>query len=699
MAARDGTQHPPSPNARAPWKRSRPSSRAALGGALALLLAPLRLEAAPAETAAPRAEPAASEATTGKTTVANPEPLEASVQAAPERDPGEGLRAYQAALAAKRLDASFALGVEQLRQIIEDAEAQLALGRRDEAIARLAAVVESPRFAPLASLEEGRAATFLLGDALGRAGAHTGARVYLRRLLGRTPADSWYRRAVSSLVDFGLQSGDAAPFLEELSALPGGAAEPWTGDVMYLRGALHERAGQLREALAAYAAVPAKARFWSQATYRAGLLEVEQGRLARGEQLFCQVADPKQTPQLAPLFGGNDFFQVRDLSRLALGRVAHEQYRFDDARYYYHLVPGDSDRLPEALYESATARYEAKDYGAARDLLAELRRLDRRHVYEDEAWILDAYVDLAACEFPRADAKLNAFLKRYEPVLGAARFLQGEPRALRSLLGAGENAPTSELGWSRDATELLRTSIRLDAGYGLLTRQLADVDHQLSGLRASRLELDDLRRRVADPGAVVARSHDAVADSPTDRLQRLEEQLAASRRLLREAHRGPSTPRQQLDVIKQELVQVEGEVAALRESVAPARVSSGSAGQDALATLLDRDAALAVELERSVSALGGALTLERDRLAREALSRLEKRLTRLVRRARAGRIETVLGKKRAVEVEIEALSQGFLPRGAVDSLDAARYLADDEEYWPMDGEDWEDEYVGGEGLR
>lgn len=64
-----------------------------------------------------------------------------------------------------------------------------------------------------------------------------------------------------------------------------------------------------------------------------------------------------------------------------------------------------------------------------------------------------------------------------------------------------------------------------------------------------------------------------------------------------------------------------------------------------------------------------------------------------------GRIELVLGKKRALEVEIEALSQGLLPPSMVDSLDVARYLRDDEEYWPDDGEDWADEYVGGEGLR
>jgi hypothetical protein len=78
---------------------------------------------------------------------------------------------------------------------------------------------------------------------------------------------------------------------------------------------------------------------------------------------------------------------------------------------------------------------------------------------------------------------------------------------------------------------------------------------------------------------------------------------------------------------------------------------------------------------------------------------LDRRLSRLLRRARLGKVETVLGQKRALEVEVEALSQGLLPQSIVDSLDAQRYLQDDEEYWPFDGEDWEDEYVGGEGLR
>ena len=86
-------------------------------------------------------------------------------------------------------------------------------------------------------------------------------------------------------------------------------------------------------------------------------------------------------------------------------------------------------------------------------------------------------------------------------------------------------------------------------------------------------------------------------------------------------------------------------------------------------------------------------------LAKEPLRRLDLRLSRLLRRARLGRIESVLGKKRALEVEIEGANAGYLPKDALDSLDAARYLRDDEEYWPFESDDWPDEFVGSEGLK
>ena len=117
------------------------------------------------------------------------------------------------------------------------------------------------------------------------------------------------------------------------------------------------------------------------------------------------------------------------------------------------MVPHDSDNLPEALYETATTRYEAKDYEGARESLDELKRLKVDNVYEDETYILDAYIDLATCRFPQADGKLNAFLLRYDPVRNAARRLLTDDTAMHKLLEAvhtGTDPVSSGLGVSAD---------------------------------------------------------------------------------------------------------------------------------------------------------------------------------------------------------------------------------------------------------
>ena len=118
-----------------------------------------------------------------------------------------------------------------------------------------------------------------------------------------------------------------------------------------------------------------------------------------------------------------------------------------------------------------------------------------------------------------------------------------------------------------------------------------------------------------------------------------------------------------------------------------------------MAGLLAADRERATALYNDAQKLRVEVEAQELALAKDALVRLDRRLSRLLRRARLGRIETVLGKKRALELEVEALSQGLLPQTIVDSLDAARYLSDDEEYWPFEGEDWSDEYVGGENLK
>ncbi|MEZ4219679.1 MAG: hypothetical protein R3B13_02040 [Polyangiaceae bacterium] len=667
-----------------------------------------------AEAATPPA-PAAPPTPGAETTTASSEPEPAaeatkSNDAKEVNDPGKpdtlnaGVQAYQKALARRRLAATAPLSRGRIREELSKVEEKLADGRRDEAIGDLVYLIESPRFTPFAATEEGRNAMFLLGDSLGRAGAIKPARGYLAPLLSGSQSDVWYRRAVRSLVDFGLESEQPEAILGDLAKVGEGAPEEMRADVAYLRGRTHEKRGRRNEALAELARVTPRSRFWAQATYLSGMLEVERGAFKKGENLFCKVADPKLTPKQAPLFGGSDFFRVRDLSRLALGRVAHEQFRFDDARYYYYLVPRDSDHLPEALYEAATTRYEAKDYEGSRDLMDELRALNSHHPYEDEAWVFDAYLDLAMCRFLNADAKLAEFLKRYEPVRDAARRVIKDDKAMQRMVEAvrtGADPAASGVGGDANVVRTLGALLRVDASYGRASQRHAQLEHQLSGLRGALGELDEASRRLATPKSVRPQAKGSLAESPVDKVVRIESQLAEVKRLLREAERSGKAQKGEIESLGKQVEALEIRARAARAVTAPAAgAAAGKATTDTdLAEVIRKDRERAVELYESAEKLRVAVEAQQLALAKDALTRLDRRLSRLLRRARLGKVETVLGRKRALELEVEALSQGLLPQTIVDSLDAQRYLQDDEEYWPFDGEDWEDEYVGGEGLR
>ena len=612
------------------------------------------------------------------------------------------MRAYHDAMAKRRLGSQDGL-TDRLVERVAEAEALVSSGRQDEAVAKLTEIIEHPRFDLASESAEGRAALYLLGHALASAGVTESARAYLRRSIVAKGSWEQYgpyaRRAVRRLVEIALDTSAYDKGLTDLAAVPSNAPPEVRAEIAYLRGRAGQASGDVDGALAAYAELPQTSRFWSQATYLSGLIQVERGRLSEGENLFCKVADPKRQDKTAPVFADERFFAVRDLARLALGRVAHEQLRHDDARYYYYLVPRDSDRLAEALYEAATTRYEKKDYKGARELLDELNGLKTHHRYEDEARILDAYIDLALCQFPSADAKLQAFLREYEPAREAARRLGQSERGTRALLAAarsGADAAGTDAAVAAVTAEQLRAVaalVRVDPVYGEIARKRAVLDHETSGLRSALGTIGDMQRSFATTGGV----RPAVEENG-DPLEKANDARAALDGL-----------RRQIDELDQAHVQAD-KIAPFRRELAALEVRLGTnaqaveaaraqaAGSD-LPELLRADAAFAASLGREVEGTRAELAAAEGALAKDALHRLDLRLSRLLRRARLGRIESVLGKKRALEVEIEAINAGYLPKDAVDSLDAARFMKDSEEYWPFEGDDWPDEFVGTEGLK
>jgi hypothetical protein len=639
--------------------------------------------------AAPAAKPAAAPASTAQ-------------PAASTDTRGAAMQLYQEALAKRHLAATTPLSRQRLRDELAKVDSMLADGRRDEAIGELVYIVESPRFTPFAESPEGRACVYYLGDALGKAGAYQPARGYLLRVLTGDPKDTWYRRAVESEVDLGLESDEPDVFLADLQHVPPTAPEEELGDIAYLQGRALEQAHKPIDAFQEYAKVTPRSRFWAQATYLSGLIEAEHHQYKQAENLFCKVADPKQTPRVAPLFGGSDFFQVRDLARLGLGRIAHEEFRFDDARYYYYLVPHDSDYLPQALYEAATSRYEAKDYDGARDLMDQYRALKRTNPYQDEAWILDAYIDLGQCKFNRAAKKLATFLARYEPVRDAARRLTHDNAAMTKLVEAvrnGSDPAAAGLGVGDDVARKLAALLRVDSGYGYTSRRLAELDHQMSGLRGAMQDLDEAEQRLVTPKALRPQSATPLGEEPADKIARIDAQLAEVHRLLREVEASGKVGAADVADLQKQLETLEVRARAARAALSPVAAEQGNAHGTDLPDVLQADRRRASELYVEAQKMRPIIEGQQLALAKDALVRLDRRLSRLLRRARLGRVETVLGRKRAMEVEIEALSQGLLPSTIVDSLNAARYLRDDEEYWPFDGEDWADEYVGGEHVK
>jgi tetratricopeptide (TPR) repeat protein len=509
------------------------------------------------------------------------------------------------------------------------------------------------------------------------------------------------RRAVRRLAEIAMESDLYAVALDDLKTVPVSAPEEMRGEIAYVTGRAHEAAGDPDGALAAYAIVTPRSRFWAQATYLQGLILVEKGRYKDGENLFCKVADPNRQSNTTPVFADAKFFVVRDLARLALGRVAHEQGRFDDARYYYYLVPKDSDRLAEALYEAATTRYEKKDYQDARELLDELNAIPGHHRYEDEAWILDAYIDLAQCKFESADKKLVGFVARYEPVRNAARRVTEDDRAMLALLAAarsGSDAGGSAVGSSVNAESMraIAALVRLDPSYSAVARRRAVLESESSGLKMSAGELNDIQKNLATSGGVRAAVDEA--ESPTQQTADAKAALDGVRHAIDDLE-AAHAPKDRIAPLRQEVASLEERLnVASKEATVTEAAQAAAAGLD-LPDLLRNDAKQAGDLGASIDAARAELAKTEAGLAKDALHRVDLRLSRLLRRARLGRIESVLGRKRALEVEIEALNDGVLPGSALDSLDAARFLQDNEEYWPFEGDDWPDEFVGSEAKK
>ena len=137
--------------------------------------------------------------------------------------------------------------------------------------------------------------------------------------------------------------------------------------------------------------------------------------------------------------------------------------------------------------------------------------------------------------------------------------------------------------------------------------------------------------------------------------------------------------------------------AALASAVATAEGATNAVGKDSSAgirPLLQADLSEARRLDKSAHALLLKLEAAGDKLAQASVEKLYNDTRRVLDKAKLGKIDAVIGQKRKLDIEVQDLAAGRFPEELVGKLWNASMIADDEEYWPWQGEYWADEYAG-----
>ncbi|MET0283326.1 MAG: hypothetical protein ABW352_02610 [Polyangiales bacterium] len=597
--------------------------------------------------------------------------------------PSELLAQHLALLEKKKLAPAPATRVEELQEVLEQAYQRELAGRQDEAAMMLLEAIEGPRFRAFEGLDQYAAAELMLASLLLDLGAWESAQRSVDRLLARGPESATFGPAFRRAVDLALARGDYATSAQKLPTkdLPRDAQS----ELHYLRALAAREAGDVPAATRELAGVDKVSRFHVRALYVLGTQAADARRWDEADARFAAA----RTHTSRTLYASTQLDDSVDLALLGRARVAHERGQSKRASDFYFGISNDSPWLPEALFESAYASYERGRPELAIDTLAQLQARYPHSPYTAEARVLRGYLHLASFDFERAERELTEFELTFGGVLRELDATLESPGRLRSLF-AEQSAGLPAQASKHDA--LLRGLLVRDPGVERAQHKLDLLDAELA--RGGQLdgELLALAARVRGKELPRERNDEPRSVSTRERARELSEALVAFADELRGLRGADAKELAELQEVQRKLardvdrVEAEARKQERKESVEAPPPSGIELGERVdqerayVASARDRALALREQLEDAL--------LETQRAA---LQRLKARVEAELRRARIGRIDAVMGKKRKLELEVESLTAGRFPPELISRKRTPVYLRDDEEYWPFEGEDWPDE--------
>lgn len=602
---------------------------------------------------------------------------------------------------------------ETLTRDLAAAERLLRDGNPIDAAVALASIVDSPRYADFSDFIEYQNAEYYLGVSLQEAGAYGAAQNAFERVLRRGPDASYWGPAHRHAVDLALETRDFAGTLQRLEAIPSTTPIPPSaaGERAYLRGRAAYEAGDFIAAEGDFTTISKKSRLYSSALYLRGVIRARKGQWRDAADAMCEVAGTADSDRITFVVDDR-YFTVKDLARLGLGRIAHEQSEYDDAYYHYFQIPSDSVHLPDALFEAAWSMYQKRELGTARDLVAELRKEFPNAPTWPEVGLLGAYVELADCKFDDARSGYDRLVAELTPVVTELDRIRKDPAARRELFrraldrwrdeSTGFRAPEPT---GDDVTARVIGLVRLDPGFVRLHDAVA-------GMRRAAGEAPGIARawtglarqskaeRVGAISGEVSLEAEAAADatSVADDLRALEEQVAAARAELARGQKAGTVPD---DVAAEEATRLADLAARVGAAAQKARALAAAADADrtaaapaSLRPLLDQDVSAARRLDRQAAELLAKLEAESAIRSQAMIERLYTGTKRILDKARLGKVDAVIGQKRALDIKVQDLAAGRFPEELYGRMWEQGLIGDDEELWPFEGEFWSDEYEG-----
>jgi hypothetical protein len=446
--------------------------------------------------------------------------------------------------------------------------------------------------------------------------------------------------------------------------------------------------------------------------YLRGVIRARRGEYKESAEMMCEVAGTPDSDKFTFVVDDR-YFTIKDLARLGLGRIAHEQGEYDDAYYHYFQVPDDSQYLPDALFEASWSMYQKRELPTSRDLVKEFLKTFPSSPLWPEASLLAGYVELADCKFDDSQKWYDELTAKLQPIVDTIDRARKD-RGLRDQLVSQAITRFRETKYSgakldKTAPEtpvdqvlaLLRLDpkfIRLNdaiAGMHELARSAPNVERQWQNLAA---QLSEKKVQAQSGDKSLQEEQLADANALVEDLRRLAAQVKESQADVARGRREGTLPADVADEEEKRLAELGTKVAIAEDkAIKQADVAAKGAGDTAKAgirPMIQADIAEARRLDKASHALEKKLEDAGDKLAQAAIEKLYIDTRRVLDKAKLGKVDAIIGQKRKLDIEVQDLAAGRFPEELIGKVWNASMIADDEEYWPWQGEYWADEYAG-----